>query len=62
MLEDFGCDRLIFSSNWPVMTLMSTYDLWWASINEIVDDAGVSAADKDMLFGGTAAKVYGLVG
>ncbi|MBL4907201.1 MAG: amidohydrolase family protein [Sneathiella sp.] len=62
MLEDFGCDRLIFSSNWPVMTLMSTYDLWWASINEIVDDAGASAADKDMLFGGTAAKVYGLVG
>ena len=60
MLEDFGCERLIFASNWPVMTLMSTYNLWWASINEIVDDLGVSSADKDMLFGGTAAKVYGL--
>ena len=60
MLEDFGCDRLIFSSNWPVMTLMSTYDLWWASINEIVEEAGVSGTDRDMLFGGTAAKVYGL--
>lgn len=60
MLEDFGCERLIFSSNWPVMTLMSTYDLWWESINEIVDNAGVSSTDKDLLFGGTAAKVYGL--
>lgn len=60
MLEDFGCERLIFSSNWPVMTLMSTYDLWWASLNEIAEDAGVTASDKDMLFGGTAAKVYGL--
>jgi len=45
-----------------VMTLMSTYGLWWVSINEIVEDAGVSTADKDMLFGGTAAKVYGLTG
>ncbi|MDA8584819.1 amidohydrolase family protein [Rhodobacteraceae bacterium] len=60
MIEDFGCERLIFSSNWPVMTLMSTYDLWWTTLNEIVEDAGVSAADRDMLFGGTAAKVYGL--
>ncbi len=60
MLEDFGCERLIFASNWPVMTLMSTYHLWWASINEIVDSVGLSAAEKAMLFGGTAAKVYGL--
>lgn len=62
MLEDFGCDRLIFASNWPVMTLMSTYDLWWDSINEIVDGAGVNAADKTKLFGGTASRVYGLGG
>ena len=62
MLEDFGCERLIFASNWPVMTLMSTYDLWWNAINEIIDDAGVSAVDREMLFGGTAAKVYGLDG
>ena len=62
MLEDFGCDRLLFASNWPLMTLMSTYDLWWASINEIVDDVGLSVTDKEMLFGGTAAKVYRLDG
>lgn len=60
MLEDFGCSRLIFASNWPVMTLMSTYGHWWESINEIIEDAGVSSADRDLLFGGTAAKVYGL--
>ena len=60
MLEDFGCERLIFASNWPVMTLMSTYDLWWSSINEIVEDVGLSSQDKDLLFGGTAAKAYRL--
>ena len=60
MLEEYGCERLIFSSNWPVMTLMSTYELWWEAINEIVDKAGASSADKEMLYGGTAAKVYGL--
>lgn len=60
LLEDFGCERLIFASNWPVMTLMSTYDLWWASINEIIEEAGVSASDKELLFGGTAAKAYHL--
>ena len=62
MLEDFGCARLIFATNWPVMTLMSTYDLWCSSINEIVDTAGLSAAEKNALFGGTAARVYGLSG
>jgi len=62
MLEDFGCDRLIFATNWPVMTLMSTYGLWWDAINEIVNKAGLSEADKDALFGGTAARVYGLSG
>jgi L-fuconolactonase len=60
LLEDFGCGRLIFASNWPVMTLMSTYDLWWDAINEIVDKAGISSADRQKLFGGTAAKAYGL--
>ena len=60
MLEDFGCSRLIFASNWPVMTLMSTYELWADALNTILDQAGVSGSDKDMLLGGTAAKVYGL--
>lgn len=60
LLEDFGCERLIFASNWPVMTLMSTYALWWEAINDIVERAGLSPTDRERLFGGTAAKVYGL--
>ena len=60
MLEDFGCNRLVFASNWPVMTLMSTYERWIESLNVIVEDAGVDAAGRALLFGGTAAKVYGL--
>jgi len=60
MLEDFGSDRLIFASNWPVMTLMSTYELWVEALDTILDQIGVSETDKSMLLGGTAAKVYGL--
>ncbi|WP_373636883.1 amidohydrolase [Yoonia sp. BS5-3] len=62
LIEDFGCERLIFASNWPVMTLMGTYDLWWAAIQEIVQDAGVPDQAQAQLFGGTAARVYGLGG
>lgn len=60
MIEDFGCERLIFSSNWPVMTLMSTYELWTDALNEILEKVGVSSNQKDMLMGGTAEKVYRL--
>lgn len=60
LIEDYGCDRLIFASNWPVMTLMSTYRLWCDALNQIVDKAGISSAEKDMLFGGTAEKIYRL--
>lgn len=60
LIEDFGCERLIFASNWPVMTLMSTYQGWWDSLNEIVRTVGVSDAQAEQLFGGNAVRAYGL--
>lgn len=60
LLEAFGADRLLFASNWPVMTIMATYAGWWEALQEILDAIGVSSADRDALLGGTAARVYGL--
>ena len=60
LLESFGADRLLFASNWPVMTIMATYVGWWEALQEILDAIGVSSAARDALLGGTAARVYGL--
>lgn len=61
MLEDFGCNRLIFASNWPIMTLMSTYGLWWEAINEIVDKAGVSTTEVDIRREGVAGVIREMI-
>lgn len=60
LLEAFGAHRLLFASNWPVMTIMGTYVGWWEALQDILDAIGVSAADRNALLGGTAAKVYRL--
>ena len=62
MIEDFGYDRLIFASNWPVMTLMGTYELWWNSLNEILESIGASEFERSALLGETAARAYKLIG
>lgn len=58
LLDAFGASRLMFASNWPVVTLMGTYERWWSSINEVVDKLGLDEAEHERLFGGTAAQVY----
>lgn len=60
LLEAFGGERLIFGSNWPVMTIMGTYGGWWEALQEILDAIGAPAADRKALLGGTATKVYRL--
>lgn len=62
LLEVFGGERLIFGSNWPVMTIMGTYGGWWEALQDILDAIGAPAADRKALLGGTATKVYRLDG
>ncbi|GAB2808030.1 amidohydrolase family protein [Lentzea nigeriaca] len=57
-LTVFGPDRLMVGSDWPVCLLAASY-------SEVFDAAadlcsGLSAAERSELFGGTAARVYGL--
>lgn len=59
LLETFGCERLIFASNWPVLNTMGSYAGWWAALAETLDHLGVDSAGRAALLGGTAAQVYG---
>lgn len=58
VFESFGPDRLMFGSDWPVCLMAGSY----AQVKQIVEeyvDAHCPAA-KDKIFGGNAARFYGL--
>jgi L-fuconolactonase len=57
-LEAFGPDRLMVGSDWPVCLLAADYERVFATAAELLD--GCSAAERDLVSGGTAARVYGL--
>jgi L-fuconolactonase len=58
VLESFGTGRLLFGSDWPVAILAASYE----EVVEIVEDffSPLPAAEKDAVFGGNAARFYGL--
>jgi L-fuconolactonase len=60
VLESFGARRLLFGSDWPVALLAASYE----EVVGIVDDflSPLAAAEKDAVFGGNAARFYGLEG
>jgi L-fuconolactonase len=58
LFATFGADRLIFGSDWPVSTLATTYRGWTDAVEQLT--GSLSDADRAALFGGTAARVYGL--
>jgi L-fucono-1,5-lactonase len=55
LLATFGPDRLMWGSDWPVVTLASNYRRWHEAANMLVP---VEA--HDTVFGGTAARFYGV--
>lgn len=57
-LEKFGPARVLWGSDWPVCNLQGTYaQVWNESVKAL---AGLSALDRDLVLGGTAARVYRL--
>jgi L-fuconolactonase len=58
VFEAFGADRLMFGSDWPVCLVAASY----RQVKQLIEDyvKGYSQADKDKIFGGTAARFYGL--
>jgi L-fuconolactonase len=57
-LDVFGAERLMFGSDWPVCLLACGYEKWFATAQELL--AKLSAAEKDLVLGDVAAKVYSL--
>ena len=55
LLACFGPERLMWGSDWPVVTLASSYDRWRTAARGLVP-ASMHAA----VFGATAARFYGL--
>jgi L-fuconolactonase len=60
LLDAFGPARLMFASDWPVLTENGDYLGWLATAETLT--AGLSGAEKDQVFGGTAAGFYGIEG
>jgi L-fuconolactonase len=59
-LSCFGPERLMFGSDWPVCLLAGDYGRVVGALEENL--AGLSASEQAEVFGGTAARVYGLSG
>jgi predicted TIM-barrel fold metal-dependent hydrolase len=57
-IENFGVNRCMFESNFPVDKLSISYAVLWNAFKKMV--AGFSEDEKHALFYGTAAKVYRL--
>jgi L-fucono-1,5-lactonase len=55
LLSTFGPDRLMWGSDWPVVTLASNYRRWHEAAAALLPTATHAA-----IFGGTAARFYGL--
>ena len=59
LLAVFGPERLIFGSDWPVMTASGqSYSDWVAHVDALLD--GLSQDARAAIMGGNAARVYGL--
>ena len=57
-LEQFGPERIMFGSDWPVCILGGSYNSVWANTQALI--AGLTQAEKDAVLGGTATKFYNL--
>ncbi|NUT48272.1 MAG: amidohydrolase family protein, partial [Saccharothrix sp.] len=60
VLEAFGPSRVMFGSDWPVCLLAGSYEEVVAAAEGVT--ARLTAAERDEVFGGTAARVYRLPG
>lgn len=58
IVDAFGVDRVMFGSDWPVLTTAGDFDTWLALAESVA--ASWSSAERERLFSGTAAGVYGI--
>jgi L-fuconolactonase len=59
MLQAFGPKRLMFGSDWPVVTLASSYNRWWETVRIAI--AQLSPSEQERILTRTAVEAYGLI-
>ncbi|MYE27583.1 MAG: amidohydrolase family protein, partial [Chloroflexi bacterium] len=57
-IEQFGADRLMFGSDWPVAVLAGDYAKVWDETNKCLE--GLSPGERDAILGGTGNAFYRL--
>jgi L-fuconolactonase len=57
---EFGADRMMLASNWPVILLRTTYDQAWRDLSQVVFHLFPEEHDRAALLGRTAENWYGL--
>jgi L-fuconolactonase len=60
LLDWFGPDRLIWGSDWPVLTLANPFAFWDEVTGRLLD--GLGQRERMAILGGTAARFYGIAG
>ena len=58
VLDAFGPERVLFGSDWPVCLLAASYEAVLDAAEQLT--AGLSAAEREQIFGGTARRIYTL--
>jgi L-fuconolactonase len=58
VMEAFGASRLMFGSDWPVLTVASTYEQWLDVVKQAIHPLTDSEAAAIMY--GTATRIYEL--
>lgn len=60
VIQWFGPNRLMWGSDWPVLRMASDYDVWAPLAEHLLSDLDAEA--QTAIWGGTAAKFYGIEG
>ena len=58
LISSFGPERLIFGSDWPVLTLASDYSRWVETLERAIGH--LPKDQQDMIMGGNASRFYRL--
>ena len=59
VLSAFGPERLMFGSDWPVLTLASSYKKWSDTVRSLI--GGLSTDEQELVSSGSAIEAYRLL-
>lgn len=58
LLDAFGADRIVWGSDWPMLTLASDYGAWLDMTESLLEPLG--GTQRTAIMGGNAVRLYGL--